>query len=156
MRTEWPWIRSAPLFKVHTDATAELEALLARWPYLRIDLDGRRMTTRDDAHAEIGRAFGFPDWYGPSWDGFNDCMGHFVIEHDGALVAIVISDVESAAAAAPVTAIEVGWGFLEVKFGVIPTLGAGQTATIDLDVFMVGDGPDFDRPPSLEVGPQNS
>jgi hypothetical protein len=28
IRTEWPWIRSAPLFKVHTDAS-----------HARIDLD---------------------------------------------------------------------------------------------------------------------
>ncbi|GAA1922034.1 barstar family protein [Nocardioides hwasunensis] len=146
VRTELPWLRSGPIHKIHTSAVGEMDALIERAGYLRIDLDGRAMTSRAAAHAEIGRAFGFPDWYGPSWDGFNDCMGHFVIEHDGALVAVVIHDVEAAAAAAPVSAIEVGWGFLEVKFGVIPTLGAGQTATIELDLYMVGSGPDFDRP----------
>jgi hypothetical protein len=151
VRTELPWLRSGPIHKVHTSALGEMDALIERAGYLRIDLDGSVMTSRAAAHAEIGRAFGFPDWYGPSWDGFNDCMCGWVVEHDGALVAVVIDDVEAAAAAAPVSAIEVGWGLLEVKFGVIPTLGAGQTAAIELDLYMVGSGPDFDRPDVIRL-----
>lgn len=96
IRTEWPWIRSAPLFKVHADAVGELE--------------------------ELGRAFGFPDWSGPSWDGSNDCMGHFVTEHDGALVAVV-------------------WSHADVAVRVAPTVA------IEMDVFVTGSTPDFDRPP---------
>jgi len=146
IRTEWPWIRSAPLFKVHADAVGELEDLLARHDYLRVDLDGRAMTSREAAHAEIGRAFGFPDWYGPSWDGFNDCMGQFVTEHDGALVAVVWSHADVAARVAPTVAIEIGWALLEVRFGAMPSLPATSNARIDLDVFVTGSTPDFERP----------
>jgi RNAse (barnase) inhibitor barstar len=151
IRTEWPWIRSGPLFKVHLDAAGDLEDLLGRWPYVRIDLDGRTMTSREAAHAEIGRAFDFPDWYGPSWDGFADCMGHFVTEHAGSLVAVVWSHADVAAKVAPTVAIEVGWALLGVRFGEIPSLPPTNDARIDLDVFVTGRTPDFDRPDVIRL-----
>lgn len=35
-------------------------------------IDGRRMTTRADAHAELARALDFPDWYGGNLDALWD------------------------------------------------------------------------------------
>ena len=37
-------------------------------------IDGRRMTTRADAHAELARALDFPDWYGGNLDALHDCL----------------------------------------------------------------------------------
>ena len=35
-------------------------------------IDGARMTTRADAHAELARALDFPDWYGGNLDALWD------------------------------------------------------------------------------------
>ena len=43
-------------------------------------------------------------------------------------------------------AIEIGWALLEVRFGAMPSLPASSKARIDLDVFVTGTTPDFDRP----------
>ena len=37
-------------------------------------IDGRRMTTRADAHAELARALDFPDWYGANLDALYDVL----------------------------------------------------------------------------------
>lgn len=37
-------------------------------------IDGRRMTTRADAHAELARALDFPDWYGGNLDALFDAL----------------------------------------------------------------------------------
>ena len=146
VRSALPWLRSGPLFRVHSSAVAELDAFVEGSGYLRIDLDGRRMTSREAAHAELKRAFGLPEWCGASWDAFNDGFGHFVLEHDGALVAVVLHHLDELAGAAPATAVEVGWALLECKLGVMPSLAPTTSARIQLEVFVVGDGPDFDRP----------
>ena len=104
------------------------------------------MTSRSAAHAELARAFGFPDYYGRNWDAFNDCFGDFVEEHSGELVAVVWDHIDVATRAAPVTAVEVGWALLECAAGSMPSLGEGVDWRIALDVFAVGEGGDFDSP----------
>lgn len=90
-RHELPWLRSGPILRVHGSATGELDALLARDGWHRIELDGARMTDRAAAHREIGRAFGFPEWYGNSWDAYHDCCFGFVEAHEGHPVMRVIA-----------------------------------------------------------------
>jgi hypothetical protein len=109
-----PFLRSGPLWRVRHEAEPELDRFLAEAAYLRVDLDGRAITSRPTAHATIGASFGFPDWYGNSWDAFDDCLGQWVLEHDGTM----------------------------------PSLGAGSTARVDLDVPALGSGEDFDAPPT--------
>lgn len=38
-------------------------------------LDGTVMRTRDELLREYARAWSFPDYFWPSWDSFNDCLG---------------------------------------------------------------------------------
>jgi len=40
----------------------------------QIKLDGQRMLTRDNAHAELARAFGFPAHYGKNLDALYDVL----------------------------------------------------------------------------------
>ncbi|GAA1159399.1 barstar family protein [Ornithinicoccus hortensis] len=145
-----PFLRSGPLSHVHEDAWPELDAYLDRWDYLRVELDGRSMTSRGAAHRCLHAAFGFPDWCGENWDAFNDCFGHYVVEHDGQRVAVLWRHIEEAARVAPATVAEMGWGLLACQVGDMPSLGAGNTAAIDLAVFALGRGADFDRPGSTE------
>jgi hypothetical protein len=108
------------------------------------------MTSRLAAHDELSLAFGFPDYYGRNWDAFNDSFGDFVGEHDGERFAVIWEDVEHAVAAAPVTAVEVGWALLECAAGSMPSLAPGTRWSIELEVFAIGTGRDFDH---LEPNP---
>lgn len=146
VRGELPWIRSGPLFRVSTDAFAELTSMLSRRSFRLIEVDGSNMTSRRRAHAELASAFQFPDYYGHNWDAFNDCMGDFVEEHDGERVAVVWHNIAAAAAVAPATVAEVGWALLETKAGYMPSLAPGTTWRVQLEVFVIGVGDDFDRP----------
>lgn len=145
-RRDLPFLRSGPLSHVHVDAWPLLDAHLERWGYLRFELDGRRMTSRQEAHRHIGEVFGFPDWYGAGWDAFNDCIGQFVVDHDGQRVAVIWHHLEEMAEHAPATLAEVGWGLLETQIGDMPARNPANRTGIELVVFAVGDGPDFDRP----------
>ena len=40
-----------------------------------IILDGRRMTTREEAHAHIREMLSLPEYYGLNADALNDCLG---------------------------------------------------------------------------------
>lgn len=146
VRGELPWLRSGPLFRVHVEAVPALDAFLDRWSYRRVELDGRRMTSRTDAHTELSRAFGFPGYYEKNWDAFNDCLGDYVLAHAGSLIAVVWTDMESAARAAPATTAEVAWALLEASHGGMPSPDpAAAGPAVSLDVFVVGAGQDFDR-----------
>lgn len=133
VRSELPWLRSGPLFRVHLSARDLLGTFLHRHGYHRVDLDGRAMTSRSAAHSELATAFGFPDHYGANWDAFDDCIGDVVERHTGSLVAVVWNHLDVSAAVAPATSVEVGSALLDQSGG-------------PLDVFAVGDGQDFDRP----------
>lgn len=146
VRGDLPWLRSGPLFRVRTDAWPHLDAYITGKGYRRFELDGRRMTSRQDAHAELARAFAFPEWCGKNWDAFNDCFGDFVEQHDGQLLAIVWRNIDAAATAAPVTTAEVGWALVEARQGYMPTLAEGTTSRVAIDLFVIGDGEDFDAP----------
>ena len=37
-------------------------------------LDGKRMVSREEAHAYLREAFGFPDYYGNNLDALHDCL----------------------------------------------------------------------------------
>ena len=139
---ELPWL-SGPLYRVRSDAWPLVDGFLNRWNYRRVALDGRAMTSNFHAHAELHNAFGFPDWCGHNWDAFNDCFGNYVEENDGAHIAVVWRDIDVAARRAPATTAEVGWGLLDCKFGSMPSLAAGAESSVNLEVFVVGDGPDF-------------
>lgn len=140
------WLRSGPMWRIHSSAAAELDAFIAAHSYTRIDLDGSRMTSRAAAHEVLAEAFDFPDWYGGNWDAFHDCWYSFAGQHEGGLVAVVWHDLDLAAAAAPATAAEVGWALMECADGHWPTPGPPPPTTMRLDLFVIGSGDDFDRP----------
>ena len=142
---ELPWL-SGPLYRVKSDAWTMVDDFLRRWNYRRVELDGRAMTSQFQAHDELHTAFGFPEWCGHNWDAFNDCFGDYVEEHDGERIAVVWRHIEVAARAAPATTAEVGWGLLDCHFGRTPTLSPGTQWSAKLDIFVVGDGPDFNGP----------
>jgi RNAse (barnase) inhibitor barstar len=146
VRGELTWIQSGPLYRVHTDALTELSRFLDRWSYRRIELEGTLMTSRREAHNVLKAAFEFPDYYGRNWDAFNDCFGDFVAENDGALIAVVWRDIETAARTAPATVAEVCWGLLSHAHEYGPRLEPSAGASVWMDVFAVGIGEDFDRP----------
>jgi hypothetical protein len=52
---------------------------------------------------------------------------------------------QSAAESALATTVEVGWALLEFSFRVVPTLAESVDRGMDVSVFAVGDGDDFDR-----------
>jgi RNAse (barnase) inhibitor barstar len=133
-REELPWLRSGPLFRVHSSAREQLDAFLARHSYRRFDLDGRAMTSRLRAHLELARAFAFPDYYGGNWDAFDECFDDFIERHSGNLIAVVWDHVDVAARLAPATTVEVGYALLDERTGDGPV------------VFALGDADDFDRP----------
>ena len=132
-REELPWLRSGPLLRVHGSALEQLDGFLTRHSYRRFELDGRAMTSRSTAHSELARGLAFPDYYGKSWDAFDECFGDFVEQQAGCLTAIVWHDVDIAARLAPATTAEVGWALLDERAG-------GPV------VFGTGDTDDFDRP----------
>ena len=146
VRAHLPWLRSGPLWHVHESALGEVDALLERLAYDRIELDGRRMTSRAATHAVLGEAFGFPDWYTGGWDGFHDCFYGFAAAHEGRNVAVLWRHLDAAAAAAPATTVEVGWALLECATGEWPTPDPAPPTTMRLDAFAIGTGDDFDRP----------
>ena len=148
VRSELPWLRSGPLWRIHEDAVPALDAMLDRHGYRRVELDGRRMTSRKAAHAVLAEAFGFPDWYGANWDAFHDCFYGFASDHAGERVAVLWRHVEFAADAAPATTIEVGWALLDCAAGHWPTPGPTAPTTMPVDLFAIGTGDDFDRPPT--------
>lgn len=146
VRGALPFLRSGPMWRLHSDAEPELDRFLADHPYVRIDLDGTRITSRSTLHEVLGEAFGFPDWYGNSWDAFHDCWYGFASEHENDLVAVVWHDLDRTAAAAPATAAELGWALMECADGHWPTPDPGPPTTMHLDLFVLGHGDDFDRP----------
>jgi RNAse (barnase) inhibitor barstar len=145
VRGELPWL-SSPLYRVHESARKELDSFLDRFPYRRIDLDGRAMTSRTAAHAELARAFAFPDYYGDNWDAFDECFGDFAADHPGELIAVVWDHVDVAARMAPATTVEAGWALLERSETVLSAAVEDGGAPVAFDVFAVGAGDDFDRP----------
>lgn len=151
VRTGLPWLRSGPLWRVHTSAFGHLTDWLSEMDYIRVDLEGAVMTSRAAAHAEIGRAFGFPYWYGNSWDAFNDCMYQFARDHQDQRIAVVWHHMDQAAALAPATATEVGWALLDSHVGSTPSFKGSLPYAMALDVFAVGSTDDFDRAPSTSV-----
>ena len=142
---ELPWL-SGPLYRVHNEAWSVVDEFLRRRNYQQVGLDGRAMTSNFEAHTALHSAFGFPDWCGHNWDAFNDCFGDYVEENDGALIAVVWRDIEVAVRTAPATTAEVGWGLLDCMFGHVPTLAPGTKWSVTMDIFVLGDGPDFERP----------
>ncbi|MGC4107767.1 MAG: barstar family protein [Thermomicrobiales bacterium] len=152
VRGELPFLRSGPMWRIHEDALPELDAMLARHGYVRIELDGRRMTSRKAAHAVFAEAFGFPDWYGGNWDAFHDCFYGFASDHADERVAVIWRHLDAAAAAAPATLAEVGWALLECATGHWPTPGPTQSTTMQFDLFAIGTGDDFDRPEPVISG----
>lgn len=142
---ELPWL-SGPLYRVHSDGWSLVDDFLQRWNYQRVELDGRAMTSNHEAHSELHRAFGFPDWCGHNWDAFNDCLRDYVEEHDGARIAVIWRHIETAATLAPATTAEVGWGLLDSVLRKTPTLAPGATWSATMDLFALGDGADFTRP----------
>jgi RNAse (barnase) inhibitor barstar len=131
---------------VTPEALTTVRSMLSQHDFRVVELDGAKMTSRARAHAELARAFDFPDYYGKNWDAFNDCFGDYVEEHDGERIAVLWHRVAECAAAAPVTAIEVGWALVESSFGAMPTLAPGTRWSLQLAVFAVGVGDEFDRP----------
>ncbi len=50
---------------------------------MKIILDGKRMTSKEEAHAYLKEAFGFPEYYGGNLDALHDClteMGEMKVE----------------------------------------------------------------------------
>lgn len=146
VRGEFPWL-SGPLYRVRGSAWPGVDEFLKRHAYRLIVLDGTVMTSNDAAHETLQKAFGFPDWYGRNWDAFSDCFEDFAQENVGRCVAVVWRDIETAGRLAPATTAEVGWGLLDCVFGgsVKGDPPAGHLLTID--IFAIGDGPDFETPP---------
>lgn len=134
VRAELTWLRGAPLHRVHVSGETALDDYLTRFSYRRIEIDGGVMTSRASAHDEVARAFGFPGYYGRNWDAFRDCFGDFASQHATELVAVVWRHMDVAARAAPATAVEVGVALVEARLA------------LDMDVFVIGAGEDFDRP----------
>ncbi|QIG42295.1 barstar family protein [Nocardioides anomalus] len=141
VRGAFPWLRSGPLWRMRSDTEPALAAYLDREGFRRLDLDGRLLTSRAAAHAELGRLLAFPDWYGAGWDAFHDCFFGFVSEHADERVAVVWSHLD---AAAPATGVEVGWALLTAAFE--HRWSEQGRPTLWLEVFALGDGPDFDGP----------
>lgn len=145
VRGELPWLQSGPLYRVHQVSWSLLDGFLDRWNYRRVQLDGRQMTTRQQAHLELHDAFGFPDWCGTNWDAFNDCFGDVVEENDGALIAVQWDTSTLVRRLRPQP--QQRWaGLLECAFGVTPSLTPGTQRSVRLDIFVLGEGEDFDRP----------
>lgn len=120
--------------------------MLVRHGFRTVELRGEHMVSRSSAHSELASAFAFPDYYGKNWDAFNDCLGDYVEEHDGERVAVIWHNIADAAELAPVTTAEVGWALLQASAGYMPSFAPGTALSVELVVFAVGDGPDFDRP----------
>jgi RNAse (barnase) inhibitor barstar len=150
VRGELPWLRSGPMWRIHEDAVPELIAMLDRHGYVRIQVDGRQMTSRKAAHAVLGEAFGFPDWYGGNGDAFHDCIYGFASEHERQRVAVLWHHVDAAAKVAPATTVEVGWALIECATGHWPTPDPMPPTTMQFDFFPIGTGDDFDRPPNAD------
>lgn len=55
---------------------------------LRIDVGG--IDSREQLHALLSEAFGFPDYYGMNWDAFDEC-----IRDVSAPAKVVVSGIES-------------------------------------------------------------
>lgn len=146
VRGQLPWLRSGPLHRVHTSAAPVVAEMLAREAFTVVELDGRMMTSVQQAHRELARGFGFPDYYGSNWDAFNDCLWDFAEEHNGGRVAVTWSHVETAAASSPLAAIEVGWALLDSALGWTRAIPAEGSPTMQMEIFAVGEGDDFDRP----------
>lgn len=145
VRGAFPWLRSGPLWRLRSDTEPLLDAFLAEHGYLRLDLDGRLLISRRAAHAVLKEAFAFPDWYGAGWDAFADCFHGFVSAHDGERVAVVWRDLE---AGAPATTVEVGWALLTAAFE--HRWSDRGRPTLWLDVFALGEGPEYDGPTARE------
>lgn len=143
MSVELPWL-SGPLHRVHESARTDLDSFLDRSGYRQVLLDGCAMTSRTTAHAELARAFAFPNYYGGNWDAFDECFADFAADHSGELVALVWDHADIAAHTAPATTVEVGWALLERSTAA--RLGRGEGTPVAFDVFALGNGDDFDRP----------
>lgn len=143
VRGAFPWLRSGPIYRMDTTHGSDLDAFLAEHDYTRLDLDGTAVTDRDAAHLLLRDLLGFPDWYGHNWDAFHDSFGGFVHDHDGGRFALVWHDLDVSARQAPVTTTELGWALLDGAFG--HRWPEDGRASVWLDVFALGSGPDFDR-----------
>jgi RNAse (barnase) inhibitor barstar len=145
VRQELPWLRSGPLHRVEITAETHLNRFLDRFGYRRIELQGTRMTSRSDAHDELARAFGFPDYYGKNWDAFGDCLGDYLSDPAQGPHAVIWRHFAEAAAIAPATAVEVAWALLEAQVR-WPGGVEGQRWSASLDFFVLGSGAEFDGP----------
>jgi hypothetical protein len=54
-----------------------------------------------DAHRELSRIFGFPDYYGQNWAAFNDCLGDCDIAAEASGLVMVLTGFDAFAAKFP-------------------------------------------------------
>lgn len=142
-----PWLRSGPLRRVSVEAWPELDAHLTAWRYRRVELDGRKMTSRAAVHAELKSAFGLPEWYGANWDAFGDSFGEFLAQNTDARLAILWHHIDQAAAVAPATIVEVGWALLAGAQDARTVISPDARGPTAVDVFVIGEGIDFGSSP---------
>jgi RNAse (barnase) inhibitor barstar len=69
---EFPWIGYGFIHLVHESAGSIVRTSLRELGFTEFDLQGSQMTDDRSLHEELAREFGFPDYYGHNWDGFND------------------------------------------------------------------------------------
>ena len=51
-----------------------MNSCIDRGESMKYVLDGKRMVSREEAHAYLREAFGFPDYYGNNLDALHDCL----------------------------------------------------------------------------------
>jgi RNAse (barnase) inhibitor barstar len=81
-----PWLGHGFIYCVHADAEAVLRQQLEDLAFTAFTIEGDAVVDAQSLHAELARAFEFPEYYGANWDAFYDCIGDSELPQRSALL----------------------------------------------------------------------
>lgn len=81
---------TAPPYFVSPHEVVDLKSALCAAGFNVFDADVASRTDERGLLTALGDALGFPDYYAPNWDAFDDCVGDMLREDAGRVVVMII------------------------------------------------------------------
>jgi RNAse (barnase) inhibitor barstar len=141
---EIPWLGRDIFSLVNQSAEKTLTAELSKLGFKILVLDGERITNYEEFFSEIAPALGFPDYFGRNWNAFNDSFGDITCDPEKRL-AIVWKQASVCLKANLHDFLGIVHRLLNAAFGA--RFGDAENEGIQVEVFLLGEAPEFNKKP---------